>query len=212
LKITTTTTTANISPLLDRKIEETTAGLLASFADHLRSVSTENAETIIEYIAAMKSEVNLSDNYRKSLIEVLTKFSKYSDNKSFKNLTRTNIIAFLESYRRTETQDPMHKWIGTYNLFRIHLLRFFKWLYYPDIEPGQRPKPSLVENIAQLKRRERSIYKPSDLWTQEDDLLFLKYCPSARDRCYHAISRDSSCRPDEIGTLFILDNGSPHLI
>jgi hypothetical protein len=56
----------------------------------------------------------------------------------------------------------MHKWIGTYNLFRIHLLRFFKWLYYPDIEPGQRPKPSLVENIAQLKRRERSIYKPFD--------------------------------------------------
>jgi hypothetical protein len=31
------------------------------------------------------------------------------------------------------------------------------------------------------------------MWTQDDDLLFLKYCSSKRDRCYHAISRDSSC-------------------
>jgi integrase len=56
-----------------------------------------------------------------------------------------------------------------------------------------------------LKRKEQSVYKPSDLWTQEDDLLFLKYCPSKRDSCYHAISRDSSWRPHEILKLKIKD-------
>lgn len=30
------------------------------------------------------------------------------------------------------------------------------------------------------------------------DFLFLRYCPNKRDRCYHAISRDSSARPREI--------------
>jgi integrase len=99
----------------------------------------------------------------------------------------------------------MHKWIGTYNVFRIYLLRFFKWLYYSDIEPDKRPTPSVSENISKLKRKEESIYKPSDLWTQQDDLLFLKYCPSKRDKCYHAISRDSSCRPHEILKLKIKD-------
>src|SRR4029453_15596005 len=59
--------------------------------------------------------------------------------------------------------------------------------------------------IKKLKRKERSIYKPTDLWTQQDDLLFLKYCPSKRDKCYHAISRDSSCRPHEILKLKIRD-------
>jgi integrase len=200
-----TATAANASPLLDRKIEETTAGLPASYTKHLRSIGEGNAVTIIEYIVAMKSEVNLSDNYRKDLIEALVRFSKYNDNKPLKNLTRTNIIAFLETLRKTETQDPMHKWIGTYNIFRIYLLRFFKWLYYPDIEPEKRPKPSVIENIARLKRKEKSIYKPSDLWTQQDDLLFLRYCPSKRDRCYHAMSRDSSCRPHEILKLKIRD-------
>jgi integrase/recombinase XerD len=43
------------------------------------------------------------------------------------------------------------------------------------------------------------------MWTQEDDLLFLKYCPSKRDRAYHAISRDSSCRPHELLKLKIKD-------
>ncbi len=99
----------------------------------------------------------------------------------------------------------MHKWIGTYNLFRVYLLRFFKWLYYPDIEPRKRPKPSVVENLPHLRRKEKSIYKPTDLWTQQDDLLFLKYCPSSRDRLYHTLSRDTSCRPDEILKLKIRD-------
>ncbi|MGB8778872.1 MAG: hypothetical protein WCC82_11640, partial [Nitrososphaeraceae archaeon] len=63
----------------------------------------------------MKSEVNLSDHYRKDLIEVLCRFIKYSNNNngSFKDLTRTNILVFLDSFRKTEAHDPLHKWIGT---------------------------------------------------------------------------------------------------
>jgi hypothetical protein len=53
-----------------------------------------------------------------------------------------------------------------------------------DIEPDERPKPPVVENIQQLKRKEKSIYKPTDMWTSEDDLLFLKYCPSKRMKCF----------------------------
>ena len=36
------------------------------------------------------------------------------------------------------------------------------------------------------------------MWSKEEDFLFLRYCPSKRDKCYHAISRDSSARPHEI--------------
>ena len=62
-----------------------------------------------------------------------------------------------------------------------------------------------MDNIPQLKRKETSIYKPSDLWTQDDDQLFLKYCPSKREKCYHMISRDTACRPHEILSLRIKD-------
>ena len=52
--------------------------------------------------------------------------------------------------------------------------------------------------IRQLKRKEISCYKPSDLWSQQDDLLFLKWVTNKRDRCYHTMSRDLSTRPNEI--------------
>ena len=52
---------------------------------------------------------------------------------------------------------------------------------------------------------EESIYKPTDLWTEEDDALFYKYCPSSRDRCWHAVSRDTGCRPSELLRLKIKD-------
>jgi hypothetical protein len=57
----------------------------------------------------MKVETNLADHYRKDLIEVLCRFSKYNDNRPYRDLTRDNIITFLETYRRSETQDPLHK-------------------------------------------------------------------------------------------------------
>ena len=99
----------------------------------------------------------------------------------------------------------MHKWIGTYNLFRSLLIRFFKWLYSPDIDYEKRQKPLVLENIPQLKRKEKSIYKPSDLWTGEDDLLFLTYCPSKRMKCYHTMSSDLSARPSEVLHLRVKD-------
>jgi hypothetical protein len=39
----------------------------------------------------------------------------------------------------------------------------------------------------------------------DDDLLFLKYCPNTREKCYHMISRDLSRRPNEILKLRLKD-------
>jgi len=198
---------AIVSPsLLDRKIDEITAGLAASCAKNLRLLSNqENIFTIIEYIQALKIETSLSNHYKKDNIELLTRFLNFHDGKLFKDITRDDFTAFLDSFRKPEAVDPLHKWIGTYNQFRMYLCRFFKWLYYPHIKDKDRPTPPVIENIPQQKRKEISIYTADDMWTAEDDLLFLKYCPSKRERCYHAISRDLSCRPHEILKLKIRD-------
>jgi hypothetical protein len=46
--------------------------------------------------------------------------------------------------------------------------------------------------------QEKSQYKPSSLWDALEHAVFLKYCPSKRDRCYHAMANDMSARPHEI--------------
>ena len=146
-------------------------------------------------------EINCSKEYERLTRSVLSKIDvmiatqtdiiKFLDSHSKIDVmiaTQTDIIKFLDSLRKPESVDPMHKWIGSYNLYVAILKRFFKWFN----------NPYCMEAIKKLKRKEVSIYKPSDLWTQEDDLLFLKFCPSKRDKCYHMISRDTSCRPSEI--------------
>ena len=125
----------------------------------------------------------------------------------FQRLQTDDLLSFLNSFRKAEPIDPLHKWIGTYNYYLVIISRFFKWLYYPNLPPNERQKlkPAVIQNLKRLPRKETSIYKPTDLWTQDDDQLFLKYCPSKRERCYHTISRDTGCRPHEILGLRIKD-------
>jgi hypothetical protein len=166
-----------------------------------------NGLVIAQFITSLNTEVNPSRPYRIIIIEVLTMLSKFlSYNKEFKDMTREDIISFLNSRRKTEEADPLHKWIGTYNNYRTILVRFFRWLYFSDIQPGdKRPKPAVIENIPELTRKEESIYKASDLWTPYEDMLFLKYCPSKRMKCYHMMSRDLSACPHEIPKLKVKD-------
>jgi hypothetical protein len=98
------------SLFIDRRIEEVTAGLRQGYTKNLYSISVQNALSIADYILALKTEVNLSDHYRRDLIYLLTTLSKYYDNKSYKDITRNDIIKFLESFRRHEATDPMHRW------------------------------------------------------------------------------------------------------
>jgi hypothetical protein len=86
---------------------------------------------------ALNTEINPSKNYRTSIVDVLCRLSKHNG-KNFNDMTRQNVLDFLDSYRKPEIADPFHKWIGTYYLFRILLLKFFKWLYAPGIEPDKK--------------------------------------------------------------------------
>ncbi len=113
--------------------------------------------------------------------------------------------SFLTALENLRHQTLCTNGLGDIISIEFLFIRFFKWLYHPNLEQKKLPKPEVIENIALLKRREQSIYKPSDLWTLEDDLLFLKYCPSAREKCYHTVSRDLSFRPHEILKLRLKD-------
>jgi integrase len=197
---------SNDDVLFDRKVEIASEGLISCYSRCFYKIPLkENALTLASYVTSMKSEINLSNSYRREVIQKLSRLSIYHGKTLFKDMTREQILDFLDTLRKPEASDPLHKWTGTYNMYRMYIVRFFKWLYHHDIEAQKRPKPSVIENIPQLKRKEISIYKPSDLWTNEDDAIFLCYCPSKRIKCYHAVSRDTSCRPHEILKLRIKD-------
>ena len=189
----------------DRKIDLLTEGLQPFYRKMLKEkLSNENTLTVCDYIIANKRENNVGIHNVKLKIQTLVNFSEFIGinrtlSKESTDITKDDVQMFLEHYRKDERADPLHKWIGTYNLKLAVLLQFFKWLYDPDNpDPKSRKVPSFIAGIKRYKRKEESIYTPEDLWTEEDDLLFLKYANSVRDRCYHMVSRDTACRPSEL--------------
>ncbi len=203
--------------LLERKITLATEGFTTvKFCELIlrdrNRLSKENALTICEYMIAMKREINPRLSYKRNTIQFLAELSKtVGIAKKFIDMTRDNIFCYLDKCRKLENDDPLHKWIGSYNTKLVVLSRFFKRLHYPDIDDPKRRselsalerRPDCIMGIRQLKRKEISCYKPSDLWSQEDDLLFLKWVTNKRDRCYHTMARDLSARPHEILNLKI---------
>ena len=52
----------------------------------------------------------------------------------FIDMTRDDVLCYLDKCRKPENEDPLHKWIGSYNTKLVIISRFFKWLYYPNID------------------------------------------------------------------------------
>ena len=132
------------------------------------TTSSNNRNIITEYLEAMQTEINPSKSYKLTTIKILDLLSRFHNHKTFNKMTREDIIAYLNSIRKDETEDPLNKWIGTYNLYLVCITRFFRWTYNPKVEPRERSKPEVVSNILQLRRKEISVYKPSDLWILEE--------------------------------------------
>jgi len=188
----------------DIKIDNTTRGLTYSYYDRLDKLSKKQKYVICDYIIALMTEIKMSDTYRQSILNTLITLAR-SCNKRFRDFTRADIIKYINHFKKSESEDPKHKWISTYNTNLINVIKFFKWLYAPDTGSRERPKPAIVQNLPSFKRKEISDYDPSDMWNAEDNFIFLKYCPDVRDRCYHAIEVDVGARPHELLNLKIKD-------
>jgi hypothetical protein len=121
-------------------------------------------------------------------------------------MTKQDILAYLNNLRKSSLEDPSNRGIGTYNGRQMILLKFFKWLHYPDDDYRKRLTPTCMQGVRKRPRKEKTSHKPSDIWEAREHAVFLKYCPYKRDRCYHALANDMSARPHEIMNLKVKDS------
>lgn len=69
-------------------------------------------------------------------------------NKPFGDMTLDDLLGYLEILKKPESLDPDQSWRG---LFLVIITRFFKWLYYPDTPPDERPKPDIVAGLKKAR-------------------------------------------------------------
>jgi hypothetical protein len=92
-----------IDSLLDGKIILITKDLSSNYVDRLYSTLGDNALSIVNFILSLKTEINLSNHHIKNNIMVLTLLPRfYSDVKSFKEMTREDVITFLDGARKSD--------------------------------------------------------------------------------------------------------------
>ncbi len=173
----------------------------------LTRTNSENAMIICNYILTEQTEINIKNSTKEGKIKVLVWLSNYFDDRvSFKELKKVDILDYLNSLRKSYDEDPRQKWIGSYNNRQMILTKFFKWLYNQDeADTRKRLTPPCIQGIRGLPSKEKTAYKPSDIWDSREHAIFLRYCPSKRDRCYHSMANDMSARPHEILNLRISD-------
>jgi hypothetical protein len=104
--------TSTYVELNDEILEAATAGLDLRFVRLLKEQSKQNAFTISEYLLAMNSEINPSVSYKESQLKTLCYLSESQNQKSFSKMTRNDILQYLDSHRKPEESDPLHKWNG----------------------------------------------------------------------------------------------------
>lgn len=177
-----------------------------SILKEMYSITQQNANLLYSFLLKEHTERNVKVGTKITYIKIIFHFNKFLGFKDFDRITNQDIKNYLNSLRKSEVEDPTHKWIGTHNTRQMILNKFFRWLYNKhEYNEGMWTNPECLHGIKSLRRKEKSPYKPSDIWTDEEHEVFLKYCPQKRDQCYHAMANDTSCRPHELLAIKIGD-------
>ncbi len=140
-------------------------------------------------------------------LRVLKLFSIELGNKEFKNISREDVLDFLNRRKKSIDVDPDKKWVRTWNDYFARLIGFYRWLYNNEItldrEDWNTPEP--FNTIKKKKNKRDSSYSPNDVWEIGDLLLAIKYCDNIRDKAVFTIGWDMVSRNHELVKVKIKD-------
>ena len=74
----------------------------------LQKILTKSNEDLIkQYFESMLTEINPSINYERINRNTLNKLSRFHNNKPFMKMKREDIVAYLNSLKKSEDIDPL---------------------------------------------------------------------------------------------------------
>lgn len=196
---------------IQRKVQLALQGQTWGTYKAMLGFSQPNMKTLAEYLNYCINEENVKAGTRRAYIFTLLGLSRWvkqtsGKDKPFKEFVRDDIITFLQSKHKSIESDPDQSWIRSNNLRVACYSKFFKWLYFPDIDRKKlKEKPEVIRDLPLIKPPNKTPVKSTDLWEPDEDKIFLKYCPDKRLQLYHTQSDDTSGRPHELLALRIED-------
>jgi hypothetical protein len=128
---TTTTITLPTTPSqLDGVIDSITQGMsrkaLNTRLKMLHRISPSNASIICEHILSEQTERNIKTSTAENKVKALLWLTRFLKQKPFEQLTKQDILSYLNSLRKSQEEDAQQKWIGSYNNRLRVYIKFFK--------------------------------------------------------------------------------------
>src|SRR5215475_3687704 len=96
---------------LEKSIDLLTEYALPYFRSIFKQVALanpRNARILCEFIVAERDEHNIKLGSRLTQIKAIYLFNRYLDYKSFEQITRDDVVEYLVSLKKSESQDPTH--------------------------------------------------------------------------------------------------------
>jgi hypothetical protein len=81
------------------KQDEFGLGLASGYCRRLKFTGI-NAPVIVDYLKAINNEIHLSSNYKRINLRTLVYCSRYLSNKKFKEMTKDDILLYLNSLKK----------------------------------------------------------------------------------------------------------------
>jgi hypothetical protein len=122
-----------------------------------------------------------------------------------------DIIAFLDTRKKTKEEDPAQKWITTWNDYLRRIKIFYRWYYNTKIlktiannifDSRNWVNPDFI-NIPKKKTKRLSPYSETEIWEKEELQLVIKYESNKRNKAILALLWDLNARNHEITLLRI---------
>jgi hypothetical protein len=109
------------------KVEQVAGNQPGYVLSVISKLTRENADVLCDYILAEQTAFNISESTKESKITRLAWLALHCKNKPYREMTTADIQSYLDSGRKSDENDPLHKWIGYYNTKIKIFTKFFRW-------------------------------------------------------------------------------------
>ncbi len=125
----------------------------------------KNYVLVMNLFAPVPYLVSVVTVWIKNYVLVMNLFARHLNGKPLVNVTREDIIKFLDTKKKTLQEDPDEKWKTTRNGYRNRIDGFYLWLVnrYEKTDPDDWEMPAIVRTIKPKKTKRLSPYTPYSL-------------------------------------------------
>jgi hypothetical protein len=165
-----------------------------------------NGALLSEFHEYMKN-IGASERHQKNELYQTMLFAYHlGPNTTFFDVTKsTEVLAYLDTKKKTAELDPDQRWITTWNDYLNSIKHFYRWLYNQRTkegltDPSDWETPKFVQ-IKQRKSKRLSPYSETEIWEREELLLVIKYATHRRNKAALALFWDLDARNHEVTNL-----------